>query len=177
VKEKSETVLIESVLAGDIDSFGELGRRYWPAMVAIAYAILGDHHLAEDAAQEALARALVGLGTLKNRDKFGSWLARICRNVAKDMAFDKSRRLSDKDLSQLPDGYSEDESSGEVRQAIGKLGPRMKELVVLRYYNNLSYEQISSVLGISKAAINGRLSRAKRKIAMYLRQMNLSDDS
>jgi len=54
VRDKSETVLIESVLAGDIDSFGELGRRYWPAMVAIAYAVLGDHHLAEDAAQEAL---------------------------------------------------------------------------------------------------------------------------
>jgi RNA polymerase sigma-70 factor (ECF subfamily) len=177
VKEKSETVLIESVLAGDIDSFGELGRRYWPAMVAVAYSVLGDHHLAEDAAQEALSRGLVGLRTLKNPDKFGSWLGRICRNVAKDMAVARSRKVRAENLSQLLDGYSEDESSGEVRQAIDKLGPRMKELVVLRYYNNLSYEQISNVLGISKAAINGRLSRAKRKIAMYLRQTGFVEDS
>jgi len=42
--------------------------------------------------------------------------------------------------------------------------------VVLRYYNGLSYEQIASVLGISQATINGRLSRAKRKMAKYLRR-------
>ena len=177
MKEKSETVLIESVLAGDIDSFGELGRRYWPVMVAVGYSVLGDHHLAEDAAQEALARGLVGLRTLKNTDRFGSWLGRICRNVAKDMTSARSRKVRAENLSQLPDGYNEDKSSGEVRQAIDKLGPRMKELVVLRYYNNLSYEQISNVLGISKAAINGRLGRAKRKIAKYLRQTGFSEDS
>lgn len=176
MRDKPERELIESVLGGNVESFGELGRRYWPAMVAVAYSVLDDHHLAEDAAQETLARALVGLRTLKNKNKFGSWLGRICRNVAKDMAFDKSRRVSAEDLSQLPDGHNEDKSSGAVRQAIDKLGPGIKELVVLRYYDNLSYEQMSSVLGISKAAINGRLSRAKRKIAMYLRKMNLSDD-
>lgn len=177
MKEKSETVLIESVLAGDIDSFGELGRRYWPAMVAVAYSVLGDHHLAEDTAQETLARALVGLRTLKNKNRFGSWLGRICRNVAKDTAAARSRKVTAEDFLQPADNRDEDESSGEVRQAIDKLGPRAKELVVLRYYNNLSYEQISSVLGISKAAINGRLSRAKRKIAMYLRQAGFAEDS
>ena len=176
MRDKPETVLIESVLGGDVESFGELGRRYWPAMVAVAYSVLGDHHLAEDAAQEALARALVGLGTMKNKNRFGSWLRRICRNVAKDMAFDKSRRVSDEDLSQLPDGYNQDKNSGVVRRAIDKLGPRTKELIVLRYYDNLSYEQISSVLGISKAAINGRLSRAKRKIAKYLLQTGFAED-
>jgi len=43
-------------------------------------------------------------------------------------------------------------------------------LIVLRYYDGLSYEEISSVLGISKATINGRLTRAKRKIARYLQR-------
>ena len=105
---------------------------------------------------------------MKNKNRFGSWLARICRNVAKDMASARSRKVRAEDFLQPADNRDEDESSGEVRLAIDKLGPRMKELVVLRYYNNLSYEQISSLLGISKAAINGRLSRAKRKIAAAL---------
>jgi RNA polymerase sigma-70 factor (ECF subfamily) len=177
VRDKSERELIESVLGGDVESFGELGRRYWSVMVAVAYSVLGDHHLAEDAAQEALARALVGLRTLKNKNRFGSWLGRICRNVAKDTAAARSRKVIAEDFLQPADNCDQDQSSGAMRRAIDKLGPGTKELVVLRYYDNLSYEQMSSVLGISKAAINGRLSRAKRKIAMYLRQMNLSDDS
>ncbi len=177
MRDKPERELIESVLGGDVESFGELGRRYWSAMVAVAYSVLGDHHLAEDAAQEALARALVGLRTLKNKNRFGSWLRRICRNVAKDTAAARSRKVVTENFLQPADEQNEDQSDDAVRLAIDKLGPKTKELVVLRYYDNLSYEQMSSVLGISKAAINGRLSRAKRKIAMYLRQMNLSDDS
>ena len=177
MRDKSERELIESVLGGDVESFGELGRRYWSAIVAVAYSVLGDHHLAEDAAQEALARALVGLRTLKNKNRFGSWLARICRNVAKDTAAARSRKVITRDFLQPADNRDQDQSGYAVKRAIDKLGPGMKELVVLRYYDNLSYEQMSSVLGISKAAINGRLSRAKRKIAIYLRQMNLSDDS
>jgi RNA polymerase sigma-70 factor (ECF subfamily) len=57
-----------------------------------------------------------------------------------------------------------------IRSAIEQLPASAKELIVLRYYNNLSYEQISAVLGISKATINGRLTRAKRKLARYLKQ-------
>lgn len=177
MRDKPERELIESVLGGDVESFGELGSRYWPAMVAIAYSVLDDHHLAEDAAQEALARALVGLRTLKNKNRFGSWLARICRNVAKNTAAARSRKVIAEDFLQPADNRDENESSSAVRRAIDKLGPGTKELVVLRYYDNLSYEQMSSVLGISKAAINGRLGRAKIKIAKYLRQSGYSDDS
>ena len=46
----------------------------------------------------------------------------------------------------------------------------MREVVILRYYNGCSYEQISAVLGLSKMSINGRLTRAKRKLAKYLRR-------
>ena len=45
----------------------------------------------------------------------------------------------------------------------------MKEVVVLRYYNHCSYEQMSAVLGLSRMTINGRLTRAKRKLRKYLR--------
>ncbi len=168
--ERSETHLIEAATGGDIESFGELCRRYYAAMVAIAYSIVSDHQLAEDAAQESFARALVRIKSLKERAKFAPWLAAICRNVAKDMVTTKTKQISTEDISQINKVENPDEHNRAIRRAIEQLPESTKELVVLRYYDGLSYEQISSVLGISKASINGRLTRAKRKMADYLRR-------
>jgi len=170
VPERSEINLIEAATGGDIESFGELCRRYYAVMVAIAYSILSDHQLAEDAAQESFARALVNLKNLKNRTRFAPWLAAICRNVAKDMVATKVRHVSTEDLSQVAQKNNDDENNRAIRRAIEQLPAPAKELIVLRYYNSLSYEQIGSVLGISHAAINGRILRAKRKMADYLRK-------
>ena len=86
IDRRPDTALVKAAIKGDADSFTELCRRYYPAMVAVAHSILGDRHLAEDAAQQTLAKAAVKLPQLKKRSKFGSWLAAICRNAAKDMA-------------------------------------------------------------------------------------------
>ena len=171
-----ERELVEAASGGDPESFGELCRRYYAAMVAIAYAVLSDHQLAEDAAQESFARALVRVRSLKDRAKFAPWLAAICRNVAKDMAAARARQTSTEDISQVAQRNSDDESSKQVRQAIERLPARTKELIVLRYYDNLSYERMASVLGISPAAINGKLTRAKRKMAEYLRRNGLPEN-
>lgn len=168
--ERSEIHLIEAATGGDIESFGELCRRYYPAMAAVAYAVLNDHQLAEDAAQESFARALVRIKSLKEGGKFAPWVAAICRNVAKDMVAAKARHISTEDISQVDNDESLDENDRMIRRAIEQLPESAKDLVVLRYYDGLSYEQISSVLGISKASINGRLTRAKRKMADYLRR-------
>ena len=170
MSERSEIHLIEAATGGDIESFGELCRRYYAAMAAIAYAVLSDHQLAEDAAQESFARALVRIKSLKERAKFAPWLAAICRNVAKDMVATKAKQISTEDFSQVAQSNNDDENSRAIRRAIEQLPESAKDLVVLRYYDGLSYEQISSVLGISKASINGRLTRAKRKMADYLKR-------
>jgi RNA polymerase sigma-70 factor (ECF subfamily) len=57
-----------------------------------------------------------------------------------------------------------------VRDALSRLSMSAREVIFLRFYDGLSYEQISAVLGISQQAINGRLRRAKRKLAHYLRR-------
>ena len=170
VQNDREREWVEAAVGGDLESFGELCRRHYAAMVAVAYAVLSDHQLAEDAAQESFARALVRVRSLKDRAKFAPWLAAICRNVAKDMVAAKVRQISTEDLSQVAQQKNDDESSRLIRRAIERLPAPARELIVLRYYNNLSYEQIVSVLGISIAAINGRLSRAKRKMARYLKR-------
>ncbi len=165
-----ERQLVDAAIGGDIERFGELCRRHYSPMVAIAYSVVSDHQLAEDAAQESFARALVNIRKLKNPARFAPWLAAICRNVAKDMVAAKARRVNVADLSQTAPAGSHNENGMLIRRAIEQLPGPARELIVLRYYNNLSYEEIGSVLEISKASINGRLARAKRKMADYLKR-------
>jgi RNA polymerase sigma-70 factor (ECF subfamily) len=173
VAQEPDTTLVKAAIAGDSDSFTQLARYYYPAIVAIAHSILGNRDSAEDAAQLAFARAAVKLPQLKDNKKFAGWLAVICRNAAKDMA----RRQKGPDAS---DGYTKvvnkpekDNSKEAVKAALKKLSDSAREIIYLRYYDGLSYEQISSVLGISEQAINGRLRRAKKKMAEYLRRQDL----
>jgi RNA polymerase sigma-70 factor (ECF subfamily) len=173
---ESETKLVQAAINGDIDSFGRLCERYYAVMVAIGYSVLADHQLAEDAAQESFARALVRLRTLKNSAKFAPWLAAICRNVAKDMIALRARRVFYEGVSDKTENNNPNDNSQVICRAIEQLPASAKELIVLRYYNNLSYEQISSVLGISKATINGRLTRAKRKLAGYLKRSGFPEN-
>ncbi|MHC4533657.1 MAG: RNA polymerase sigma factor [Planctomycetota bacterium] len=168
--EQPETTLIRSAINGDTDGYTELCHRYYPAMVAIAHSVLGDRHLAEDAAQQAFAKVAVKLPQLKKENRFAGWLAAICRNIAKDIARKTEKFQSTDDLSIAAAKSSDDETTEVVREAIRKLSASARELVFLRFYDGMSYEQISTVLGISEQAINGRLRRAKKKMAGYLRR-------
>ena len=170
--ENADIKLVESTLAGDVESFGTLCGRYYSSMAAIAYSALSDHQLAEDVVQETFAQALLNLNKLKQKEKFPAWLARICRNIAADMSKVRLREFSSDDdfdsMTKVPAGGKN--TSEIVTQAISKLSSFDRELVVLRFYDNLSYEQISAVLGKTPAAINGKLVRAKKKLAQILRK-------
>ncbi len=172
----SQAKLVQAAQAGDLDSFGTLCDRYYAPLVAVAYSVLGDHQLAEDAAQEAFARGLTNLRRLKDTGKFAPWLAQICRNVAVDMARARQRTANTEGAAKAVENHRNDAVVQFVRTAIDHLPASMKEVVILRYYNHCSYEQISAVLGLSKMTINGRLTRAKRKLAKYLRQQKVLED-
>jgi RNA polymerase sigma-70 factor (ECF subfamily) len=145
-------------------------------MVAVAYSVVADHQLAEDAAQEAFAKALVGLRKLKKPGRFASWLAQICRNTAVDMVRARARAVPVQDIEDLGEIAPERDDLEAVREAIAELPRAERELITLRYYNRLSYEQISDVLGISPAAVNGRLTRTKQKLAKDLKQRGVWEE-
>ena len=167
--EKTDSDLVEEALRGNGESFTMLCQRYYPAMVAIAKSILTDRHLAEDAAQESFAHACCNLSGLIRKDKFGGWLAVICRNAAMDIARRHKRIRYFEDFSTLEAKPEyEDQDFSKIRQSIAKLKPAERELIFLRYYDEKSYDHISNVLCISTQAINGRLRRIKKKIAMHL---------
>ncbi len=167
--QKPDLVLVEEALGGDTESFTKLCRRYYPAMVAIAHSILVDRHLAEDAAQQAFANAVRKLPQLKRKSQFASWLAAICRNAAKDIARSRIKLYNNEDMTEVVAESHTNDTIEVVKEAISKLSASAREVVFLRYYDGMSYEQICVVLGISEQAINGRLRRAKKKMADYLR--------
>lgn len=176
VTEKPDKQLVEAAQQGDGDSFTELCRRYYPAAVAVAHSIIGDRHLAEDAAQQAFATAAVKLSELRNTERFASWLAAICRNAARDIGYRQQGVYNADELSKVPARQDDPPDTEAVREAVAALAPEAREVIYLRYYDGLTYERISKVLGISEEAINGRLRRAKRKIAEYLRRNGFSEE-
>ncbi|MDH4239764.1 MAG: sigma-70 family RNA polymerase sigma factor [Phycisphaerae bacterium] len=169
MQQEPDLALVEQACNGDTDSFTELCRRYYPAMVAVAHSILGDRHLAEDAAQQTFAKAVRKMTQLKNKTKFAAWLAAICRNAALDLAQKTETLHTAEDLSMIAAESQENDVTEAVKEALNKLTATAREVIFLRYYDGMTYEQISAVLGISEQAITGRLRRAKKKMANYLR--------
>ena len=183
--EQSDAVLVEAAQQGRLESYGALYQRYHNPIVALAYAQLGDKHSAEDAAQEVFAIACRDLRSLRDRDKFGAWLGGICRNVAKQMLRVKTRtaplpgRDADGDAGYCvsADEPEQEEQWDIVRKAVWKLPEAERELVVMRYFNGFSQARISQVLDMTPAAVNGRLTRAKRRIAQLLERDGFGSES
>ena len=170
VTAKSEEQLIQGAKNGCLDCFSQLYRQFYASMVAVGYSVLADRHLAEDAAQETFAIACQELQSLKHPDKFASWLAGICRNVSKQMLRSRKEVIAADRLATVDQKANDQHAALAVRQALWQLSARAREPIVLRYYNSMSYEQIAAVLGISQKAVHGRLIRAKRKLAKYLKR-------
>jgi RNA polymerase sigma-70 factor (ECF subfamily) len=137
----------------------------------VADSILLDHHLAEDAAQEALVAACRQLAKLKKPDRFGPWIVVICRNVAKDMLRERQKQRKSVKACQPFDCDIEkdDEQKAILAEALKQLPWHLREVVFLRFYNEMTYRQMAKVLGETERVIDGRIRRAKKKIATYMK--------
>jgi RNA polymerase sigma-70 factor, ECF subfamily len=180
--EQSDKDLVEAAQQGRLDRFGVLYQRYHNPIVALAYAQLGDKHLAEDAAQEVFAIACRDLRSLRDQDKFGAWLGGICRNVTRQMRRIRTRTAplsSEPESAQvaLDRGPERKEQRDAVRRAVWQLPTEERELIVMRYFDGFSQARISQVLDLTPAAVNGRLTRAKRKIAELLEHSGFGSES
>jgi len=164
-----DAILVRRALQADRESFGTLCRRYYHPLVAVADAILSDHHLAEDAAQETLAQGCRQLPALKKPELFGPWVAAICRNVAKDMLRVRRKQCGPAEDGEVPQIDGPPEGQAEiVGEALQDLPPALREVIFLRFYNEMSYRQMAGVLGATQESIDGRLRRAKKLLAAYL---------
>lgn len=165
-----ERAAVDAVLAGDRDAFRTLVDRESAAVVRACHRVLGDLHEAEDAAQEAFVTAFRSLAGWRADGPFGAWLTRIAVRIALRRA-ERRREVAWIDPSHperpldLPGGIDpavaslRAERSTEVRAAVARLDEPYREVVALRFFGELSLDEISSQTGRPLATVKTHLRR------------------
>jgi RNA polymerase sigma-70 factor (ECF subfamily) len=125
---------------------------------------LHDENDARDALQESLAAAWVSLPTLREPARFWPWLVAIARHKAADLA-----RTRTPSASRVEAGSRSDESAIEIREALDRLPPRFREILLLRFGLELSEQDTAEVLGIRVGTVKSRSARARRALEELLR--------
>lgn len=177
---EQEISLLEKTLSGDVEAFGELIRLYERPIFNLCYRMLSDGAEAEDAAQEAFIRAYSNLASYDRARSFKTWLFSIASNHCIDRL--RKRRLTllsiDEPLpphpalvSDSPDPEQqilEEERSTLIQKLLNQLAPDYRMVVVLRYWYDLSYQEMSEMLETTESAIKSRLFRARQALVELL---------
>jgi RNA polymerase sigma-70 factor (ECF subfamily) len=175
--EDSQTV--ERILAGDPEAFEILVRRYNRLGGAVAYAIVGDFHQAEDIVQEAFLKAFRALGTLRQPDRFKNWFVGLVRSRALDVLRERrahrvvavaevpedagsAAQPSPEDVQVLEEGRR------RIRETVDELEETDRLVVVLKHMEGLSYKEIAELLETTESAVESRLFRARQVLRKKL---------
>jgi RNA polymerase sigma-70 factor (ECF subfamily) len=188
--EFGDAYLVGKTIEGDNDAFASLVKRYQGAVYATAFYYVGRYGAAEDIAQESLWAAYRSLPRLKDPERFAPWLKEIaCRTSAnwlrrhgkrrqKETPLPMRRTISIEDARMGPRGQVESKERFElIQNAIDSLPERYRLPVVLRYLQELSYDEISAFTGESKDEIRGILQRAARQLRDLLSSRDSSNKS
>lgn len=165
----------ESVIGarnGERDAFGTLVARYSRRAYGFFLARTGNGPMSEELVQESWVRAFVGIGKLRDPDRFGAWFFAICRNELRRAKSDRAAREVpfDEEAHGFPDDAREGPWSAEAMEAaIDRLGPSRSELLRLRFSGRLSYAEIAAATSQGLPMAKGRLHRAKAALADALR--------
>jgi RNA polymerase sigma-70 factor (ECF subfamily) len=171
VLQESRNELIEGCRRGDPEAFRALFEKYKDSVYSIALRYGGDAATAQDIAQDTFLKLYSAIGSYRGEANFESWLYRMVVNSCFDLKR-KTRRLAplvDEVLSLLrtPDVSALDvvlrsEMNAQVQAVIQGLAPEHRMVVVLRYTQGLSYEEIADILGCAPGTVASRLSRAHK---------------
>ena len=173
---EQEHAWLERARAGEHAAFGLLVETYQRPVLALTYRMLGDLSEAEDAAQEAFLRAYSRLHQYDPSHKFSTWLFSIANNHCIDRL--RKRRVQFVGLDDSPAVYTLEgetsrpeqealaaEQAEEMHALVNQLEPEYRTPLVLRYWNECSYQEIADVMQISVAAVKSRLFRARKQLA------------
>jgi len=163
-----EKQIVLAARNGDVASLGILYQRHYPAMVWLAYSVVLNREQAEDIAQETFTVVCRKLIHLKKPERFAAWIATICRHLAVDAVRRTQKEKSQLDEPAFCTSPMKNDDKQALHQAISTLPQMYREIVILHYFNHMSYQQLGLALDISIHAVKGRLSRARKKISVYL---------
>jgi RNA polymerase sigma-70 factor, ECF subfamily len=167
--------LLAQVRAGDSEAWGEMYRQYAPAIFRFCRRALPTREDAEDATTEVFMKVKQKLGTYDASRPFTAWLYKVASNHCWDTLRRRRIRqdLETGDLETLPlehpdpdqlEKLQAEHSSKEVRAGLGKLPDRARMALVLRYYAEMSYDEIAETLGVRRAFVGVLLLRARHQL-------------
>jgi RNA polymerase sigma-70 factor, ECF subfamily len=167
--------LVAAAKAGDREAFDELVRTTYADTYTLAYRLTGDEEDARDVVQEAYLRAFRGLKRFRGDAAFSTWMYRITANCAATFLGKRGKHrheelnddlsIEDTHPSRNPELQVESAASRDrLQEALRRLPPRLRAVVVLRDVYDLPHESIAAELGISESAAKVRLHRARRKL-------------
>jgi RNA polymerase sigma-70 factor (ECF subfamily) len=170
--------VIEACQQGDREAFGVLFEVYKDRVFSIAvYSLGGDRTAAGDVTQQVFLKLMTTITQFRGNSEFTTWLYRLVVNTCIDEQRRRRRFLpfGDSDpVSRMEDRrpqekhYARLEIADSVKVAISKLKPKFRLPILLRYIEDLSYEEIADVLGCSKGTVASRLNRGHKALAKRL---------
>jgi RNA polymerase sigma-70 factor, ECF subfamily len=160
--------VIERVLKGDTEAFNILVRQWEKPIYNFIFRMIGDRDEAMDLSQDCFMKAYRELRTLKDRDRFSSWLYRIAHNVC----ISRIRRDQGKTWVELdPDSgstHSPVENRLAVEKALQQLPEDQREVVVLKVFQSLKFEEIAAIQNAPVSTVKSRLYMGFEKLRIIL---------
>jgi RNA polymerase sigma-70 factor, ECF subfamily len=177
------TELIVRARAGDTQAWGDLYREFAPAIFRFCRRAMPTREDAEDATMEIFMKLRDKLAQYDQSRSFTAWLYKVSANHCWDML--RRRRVrQDKeteDVTEIPleapepnqlEKLIEERTSEEVRRALDKLGLRARMALVMRYYSDMSYDEIADALGVRRPFVGVVLLRARHELRQALGENN-----
>ncbi len=156
------------------EQFERLYAQYADDVLRMAYFYLADRHKAEDVCQDVFVKLYMH-GELIEPGKEKAWLLRVTVNCCRDLwrgAWLKRVVLGSPALDIIPaqDDIERREEKAEIMRAVHKLPAQFRETILLHYYQGLGIAEIAEMLGLPEGTISSRLSRARRKLEVLLKE-------
>lgn len=178
VEEATDAEIVRAVLAGDVDRYAVLVRRYRDRYARFATRMLGSLDVAEDAVQDAFVRAFDQLAQCRDPNKFAGWLFLILRNrcfAEQRRRSREGRLLEPRDevvaAPDRPDGTVEQaERTRALERALTQLTAEQREVFVLKHVEGLQYDEIAGMTGASVASLKMRMHRAYDRLRELLKE-------
>jgi RNA polymerase sigma-70 factor (ECF subfamily) len=171
--------IIESCRSGDRDAFRVLYELYKDRVYSISlYFFHGDPAAASDATQQVFLKLMMSIRQFRGDSEFSTWLYRLVVNVCMDAARQRQSQGMIADASRLEDlpspgsqeeDYARAQREQSVRAAVAALPPKFRIAVLLRYFDDLSYEEMARTLRCSMGTVASRLSRGHKILAQRLK--------
>jgi RNA polymerase sigma-70 factor (ECF subfamily) len=183
----SDEQLVETALAGDPEAFGEIVRRWERRIYALTYGILGREDDARDATQETFIAAFRNLGGFRGDAKVSSWLHRIAVNqcitrrrrakvrgeTSLEADVEENGAQFASPLSDSPALSAEERERGvAVRRAVNSLPPELRSVVVMKEFEDLTFQEIADTLGVPLSTVKSRLYTALKQLRMRLEKFD-----